>query len=246
MPVYPEIFDGPGRNHTKDAKGNPVITTKKYIVIHNTSNTRLASARDEASYAKNRTDGVSSHYYVDKTRVLQSLDTDWRAQHVGSKAGNDGGISYELTGLNGFTRDKWLSDIAWNKLADSIARDCRHHNIGVRTLRIVDMRSGNVTGIVTHDQCRQAWGGTDHTDPGPNFPMDHLIALVEARINPPVPTPPPTPAPDPAPVPDPVPVPVPDPAPVPSPVPVPPPVPVPATTWVDRIMAWLRRLFGGR
>lgn len=222
MPVNPAIFNGPGRNYTRASNGEPVITGKKYIVIHNTSNARLASAHDESTYAKRRTDGVSSHYYGDKHQLIQSLDTDWRAQHVGSKQGNDHGISYELTGNNQFTRDRWLSDINWDAVATQIAADCRHHGIEPRTLEIIQIKAGTMTGFITHDQCRQAFGGTDHTDPGPAFPMDHLINLVRMKLNPPPPPPPPV-VPEP-PLPPPV---IPSPPVTPPPPPVAPPPPVP-------------------
>src|SRR5690606_40333300 len=34
-------------------------------------------------------------------------------------------------------------------------------------------------GLITHYEMRDAWGGTDHWDPGPNFPIDHLISLLK-------------------------------------------------------------------
>lgn len=171
MPIYQSIYSGPPRSYGG-------ATTKKYIVIHNTSNARDASARDEASYAKNRTDGVSSHYYVDRTQIIQSLNTDLRANHVGSTAGNNGGISYEITGTNPRPRSWWLSNVAWSLLTAQIRKDCAHHGITPRLLTVAQIKTGSLTGIITHDQARQAWGGTTHTDPGPNFPLDHLLALV--------------------------------------------------------------------
>src|SRR5690606_31529528 len=134
----------------------------------------------EASYAKRRTDSVSSHYYVDETAIVQSLDTDLRAHHVGSRIGNDGGIAYEITGLINWSRKRWLSSVAWGKLGAAIARDCAAHGIPVRLCTVADLRAGR-GGIMTHDQARQAWGGTDHTDPGPNFPLDHLIKIIKGE-----------------------------------------------------------------
>lgn len=222
MPITDPYF-GPGRNYTRDSQGNPLITGKKYIVIHNTSNPRDASAQDEATYAKRREDGTSSHFYADHIGIIQSLDTDWRAQHVGSKQGNDHGISYEITGKNSYSRDWWLTHVNWDLLTRSIAAACRNHRIEPQVLDIIQIKAGTVTGIITHDQARQAWGGTDHTDPGPGFPMDHLIALVRQQLNPPPPPPPPA-VPEP-PLPPPVTPPQP-PAPPPAP-PVPPAAPAP-------------------
>lgn len=174
MPIYPEIYDGPPHSYTAR------WTRKRYIAVHNTSND--ASAEAEASYAKRRTDSVSSHYYVDPDSLIQSLNTDHRAWHAGSTEGNDRGIAYEITGTNGKSRTWWLGNVAWAKLAQQIAVDCREWGIVPQTLTVAQIQAGVATGVITHDQMRLAWGGTDHTDPGPNFPMDHLIALVRAEL----------------------------------------------------------------
>lgn len=173
MPIYSSIYDGPP-NRYGDNK-----TTKKWIVIHNTSND--APAVNEASYAKRRTDSVSSHYYVDGERIIQSLNTDYRAFHVGSSTGNSGGIAYEITGTNAKSRSWWLANVRWDLLAAQIRRDCAAHGITPRLLTVEEIKAGK-TGIMTHDQARRAWGGTDHTDPGPGFPMDHLLAQVKGDI----------------------------------------------------------------
>lgn len=175
MAKYASIWNGPGRNYSRDSDGRPVYTRKKIIVIHNTSND--ASDTNEASYAKRRTDGVSSHYYVDHNSITQSLDTDWRAWHVGSNEGNSTGISYEITGSNAKSRQWWIDNVYWRGLAAQIRADMDVHGIAARTLSVAEMRAGK-SGIVTHNQCRLAWGDTTHTDPGPNFPMDYLLKQV--------------------------------------------------------------------
>lgn len=170
MAVYSSIYDGPPNRYGSNK------TTKKWIVIHNTSND--APASNEASYAKRRTDSVSSHYYVDGERIIQSLNTDYRAFHVGSVTGNAGGIAYEITGTNAKSRSWWLANVRWDLLAAQIRKDCAAHGITPRLLTVEEIQAGK-TGIMTHDQARRAWGGTDHTDPGPGFPMDHLLAQVK-------------------------------------------------------------------
>lgn len=174
MATYSPIYSGPPRHY------GSTRTTKKYIAIHNTAND--ATAEQEASYAKRREDSVSSHYYVDPDSILQSLDTAYRAYHAGSTIGNSQAIAYEITGTNGKSRSWWLANVAWPLLARQIAADCRAHNIEPRLLSVAEIKAGSKTGIITHDQMRQAWGGTTHTDPGPNFPLDYLLALVKAEL----------------------------------------------------------------
>lgn len=171
--IYRNIYDGPPRSYIRERTG------KRWIVIHSTQND--ASAEGEASYAKRRPDGISSHYYIDGNSIVQSLDTDYGAHHVGSSIGNRGGISYELTGFAAWSRQRWLDRIAWPLLVVAIARDCAEHNIIPRDLSVAQIKSG-ATGIITHNQARLAWGHTTHTDPGPNFPMDHLVNQVQAAM----------------------------------------------------------------
>lgn len=159
---------------------------RKYgIAIHNTSND--ASDTDEASYATWRPDGVSSHFYVDADSVTQSIDTADRAGHAGSAHGNDHGISVEITGGNGKSRAWWLANVAWDKLGSVLAQVIRHHwpdeSFQVRRATVAEMKANpRVKALYGHDDMRRAWGGTDHTDPGPNFPWDRLINAVNAAL----------------------------------------------------------------
>jgi N-acetyl-anhydromuramyl-L-alanine amidase AmpD len=154
-------------------------TTKTGIAIHATANT--ASAENEASYARNRTDSVSSHFYVDDNSVIQSLDTKFLAWHAGNDEGNSRAVAIEITGQNAWTRQRWLDSVDWNGLAKLCAWICIRHNIAPRHLTVAQMQSG-APGIYTHNDMRLAWGGTDHTDPGPNFPMDYLLTLVSSEL----------------------------------------------------------------
>lgn len=177
MPIYRDIYDGPPRWYT-DRR-----TRKKYIMIHATANT--ASAEAEADYAKRRPDRTSSHYYVDDDSIVQSLNTDLRAWHAGNVEGNDHAISYELTARNMNVGRAWwldLDNIEWPLMTAAIARDCREHGITPRELSDSQLRGGAVTGFTTHVQGNRVWGGSSHTDPGPNFPMDHLVRQVRAAL----------------------------------------------------------------
>lgn len=177
MPIYRAIYDGPPRWFTNQK------TRKKYVMIHATANN--ATAENEASYAKRRPDSTSSHYYVDDDSIVQSLDTDLRAWHAGNTEGNDHAIAYELTAQNVNVGRAWWLDtdnIEWPLFADQVAKDCEAHGITPRTLTDAQLRVGSMTGIITHVQGNRVWGGSDHTDPGPNFPMDYLVSQVKKRL----------------------------------------------------------------
>ena len=165
-----------GRNDYADSDG------RKYgIAIHNTSND--ATAEGEASYATRRTDGISAHLYVDRDSIVQSLDTGDRAGHAGSSNGNNHAVAVEITGVNGWTRQQWLDRVAWSKLGAALAHVVRKYGIAVRRASVAEMKSNpRVKAFYGHDDMRRAWGGTTHTDPGPNFPWDRLFQAVNAAL----------------------------------------------------------------
>lgn len=169
-----------GRNSYSDRD-----SLKFGIAIHNTSND--ASDAGEASYAKRRTDGTSSHFYVDGDSVTQSLDTSKRAGHSGSVTGNENAIAVEITGGNGKSRAWWLANVDWAELGAVLAKVIRAHwpdgSFKVRRASVAEMRSNpKVRAFYGHDDMRRAWGGTTHTDPGPNFPWDRLFESVNAAL----------------------------------------------------------------
>jgi N-acetyl-anhydromuramyl-L-alanine amidase AmpD len=169
-----------GRNDYSDRDG-----LHYGIAIHNTSND--ASDEAEASYAKRRTDGVSAHLYCDDDSVTQSLDLNARAGHAGSNIGNDVAIAVEITGANGWSRAQWLANVAWDKLGAALAWVIRNDpdfaGFQVRRASVEEMRRNpRVKAFYGHDDMRRAWGGTTHTDPGPNFPWDRLFGAVNQAL----------------------------------------------------------------
>ncbi len=178
--IVPGIRFVQGKNNYSDVDG-----AKFGIGIHNTSND--ASDEGEASYATWRPDGTSSHLYVDDDSVTQSLDTARKAGHAGSSQGNENAIAVEITGGNGMSRSWWLANVAWDKLGAVLATIIRHHwpdgSFQVRRASVAEMKANpKVKAFYGHDDMRLAWGGTTHTDPGPNFPWDHLLAMVRAEL----------------------------------------------------------------
>src|SRR6266550_1890994 len=79
----------------------------RYIVVHYTAGSeRSTSAEDGAVYDQHRTDGTSTHYFVDSDSVVQCVLTKDRANAARAK-GNRLGIQYELCG-SAQTRAQWL------------------------------------------------------------------------------------------------------------------------------------------
>jgi hypothetical protein len=173
---YPDLPFVPPRSFSRGRDGNPV----QFIVIHHTAGSeRSTSAEDGAAYDARRTDGVSTHYFVDSNSIVQCVYT-WDRAHAAHSTGNRRGIQYELCGTLQ-TRDQWLdaaSDATLWNAARQIARDCRKYGLPVRKISPSQMLAG-ARGICGHADVTLAYRQGDHMDPGPNFPYDVLLQRVE-------------------------------------------------------------------
>lgn len=152
----------------------------RYITWHCTSNP-TSNAVGEAAFARNRTDGVGTHAVADATVCLQTQVTSLYLGHVGSSTGNRYGIAIECCGVNADSAAHWRPII--DRVAPFARAAMAKHGIANRWLTIEQMRDGHSTGHITHDMARIAWGSTDHTDPGPNFPKDHVTASIAGSAN---------------------------------------------------------------
>lgn len=159
-----------------------------WIVWHTTEqmNETLTSAEAIANYIADPGDGrrVSYSFTADANSVLQLVecsDSPWAA---GSRQANNRGIHYGLVGRASQTRAQWLDPFSRTML-DLVApiayADQERYGIPMRQCTVADLRAGR-RGHTTHNDCRLAFGGTTHTDPGPNFPWDYLFMAI-ARNN---------------------------------------------------------------
>jgi len=167
-----------GRNYATNPAG------RHYgIAVHCTAST--ATARQEADYATRRTDGIGSHFYVDGVEAIQSVDTIYKVNHAGSANGNNNAICLEQTGRTDWTREHWLSAINWGQMSYALAAVIKAELGGfqVRRASIAEMKANpRVAAFYSHDDMRLAWGGTTHTDPGPNYPWDKLFDSVNQAL----------------------------------------------------------------
>lgn len=157
------------------------------IVVHYTAGSeRSTSAEDGAAYDARRTDGTSTHYFVDSNSVVQCVET-WNRANAALYTGNRIGIQYELCGTVQ-TRAQWLdtaSDATITNAARQIARDCKKYGLPVRWLTPAQVRAGG-KGICGHADITLAFpaDGGDHMDPGTQFPRDVLLARVGQFLTP--------------------------------------------------------------
>lgn len=191
-PEYPDLTWVEPRAWGSGRDGKAV----RYIVIHYTAGAeRNTSAEDGAAYDARRTDGTSTHYFVDSNSVVQCVRTRDRGNAARHK-GNRLGIQYELCGT-AQTRAQWLDAASMATLknaARQVARDCRKYGIPARRLTTAQTRAAwtqfpnGPKGIVGHVDCTNAYpeDGGDHTDPGKDFPWDVFLGFVREELAPPI------------------------------------------------------------
>jgi len=177
-----------------DHPGLPFVQAKFYgrgrpdgpplwIVMHDMEASEYSGrAESTAAYFANPGDGrvVSSHYCVDDDSVVQCVALADVAYTVGNRPGNNRGINWELAGFARQTRDEWLDPFGramFARMAPYVRADATRYSIPLERRSVAELQAKR-KGITSHNDLRLAFGVTDHTDPGPAFPWDYLIALL--------------------------------------------------------------------
>ena len=96
---------------------------------------------------------------------------------------NQEGLHIEQRGTSDFTREMWLGERRNTMLrcAFHVANWCTIFDIPIRFLQEADLRAEGETarGITTHANVSNAFGVSNHQDPGPNYPIDVLMEDIE-------------------------------------------------------------------
>jgi N-acetyl-anhydromuramyl-L-alanine amidase AmpD len=131
---------------------------------------------------------ASAHFVVDDAEIIQCVrpqDVAWHAPGVNWRS-----LGIELAGYAFQTRDQWLD--AWGQkmlplAARLVAELCREYGISVRFVPADELNSpySTATGITTHQQVSAAFpcGNDGHSDPGPNFPTEYFLELVQGELS---------------------------------------------------------------
>jgi hypothetical protein len=121
---------------------------------------------------------ASAHYLVDANSIVQGVrdaDVAWHAPGA-----NHNGLGFEHAGYSAQRSREW-SDRYSRAMLDRSARlaaaKCRQYGIPAVWLFPVDLLAGR-RGITSHWNVSRAYRRSDHTDPGPSFPVDRYILLV--------------------------------------------------------------------
>ncbi|MFD4294128.1 N-acetylmuramoyl-L-alanine amidase [Rhodococcus sp. NPDC058532] len=152
------------------------------VCLHTSEGNPNIGAEGLANYQLTSRTG-SYHVIVDLSgkRLRENTD-DWVTWSSGNK-GNDILVHLCFTARADWSREQWLAqDRMLRAAATVVAHWCSTYRWPARSVNVAGL-----PGITTHDATR-AWGGTDHTDPGPNFPHDVFERMVADAMNP-TPTP---------------------------------------------------------
>lgn len=125
---------------------------------------------------------VSAHYCVDNDSVVQCVkdsDTAWTAPGA-----NANGLHVEHAGYASQRREDWQDGYSSAELALSamlVRSKCNQYGIPKEFVDVAGLKAGK-KGITTHAAVSQAFKLSDHTDPGPGFPMDVYLAMVRSGV----------------------------------------------------------------
>lgn len=162
----------------------------KLLVVHDMEalegpDTAESCAAYFARQPKGPPGGSSAHYCIDDNSVCQSVRDDdiaWAAPGANAQ-----GLHFELAGYANQSRDEWLDDYGWRLLeraAALFAEKAAEFRIPVVWLEPEDVAAG-LPGVTSHRNITIAFGTVGgHTDPGPNFPVDVFMGLVQRKPRP--------------------------------------------------------------
>ena len=108
-------------------------------------------------------------------QCVREKDVAWHA-----RGGNTHSIGVELAGFARQTTHAWEDAYSTGVLGHAsvlVANVCRRRRIPIRWLSADDLPAGR-RGITGHAQVSEAFGKSDHWDPGPGFPVESFLDRV--------------------------------------------------------------------
>lgn len=123
--------------------------------------------------------GTSAHDIFDPSEGVKMVPDNRVAWHVGP-GGNSFTRGSEHCAYTRYTREEWLSE-AGQAMLDLSARynaaAAKRDGVQPRWLSLTQL-AHKESGFCTHNDIRLVFGGTTHSDPGPNFPYDWYMDRV--------------------------------------------------------------------
>jgi N-acetylmuramoyl-L-alanine amidase/Putative peptidoglycan binding domain len=121
---------------------------------------------------------ASAHYCIDADSIVQCVREKDVAYHAPGT--NHNGVGLEHAGYARQSAEDWADDYSETMLrrsAELAATLCRKHDLPIVYVDAAGLIAGE-RGVTTHRAASAAFKKSDHTDPGPHFPMDHYLELI--------------------------------------------------------------------
>lgn len=149
------------------------------IGIHTMEAPESAStAENVAAYFAESSTQASAHWCVDnnsRVRCVADENSAWTMPPT-----NHYSLNVEIAGYAAQTSGDWedaYSQAALDIAAQCVAEWCEKYGIPVRHLTTAQLLAKE-KGIAGHIDVNNAFHGSTHTDPGPNFPWSQFLSLV--------------------------------------------------------------------
>ena len=160
---------------------SPATGASRLVVIHSMEcPIETGRARSVATwFAGPSAPQASAHYMVDPGEVWCGVQPPAEAWHCGGANRYAGGasIGIEQTGYAAYDAE-WLgspeAQAQLDRLVDLVGSLCDRYDIPRQWLTAEQLRAG-APGITTHGFLSSIGMGTDHTDPGPNWPVEEFM-----------------------------------------------------------------------
>lgn len=147
--------------------------TPKRIIIHSTESLNRPGMVDVLAipaFWQRQGKGYNAHLIIDGEGLTVKGAYDKQVCWAVA-GGNTGSLHIELIGSASFTALQWKKcDVGLKQAAKWCAYWCETHNIPILL--------STSRGICTHGMMSAAYGISDHTDPGKNFPLKEFIRRV--------------------------------------------------------------------
>lgn len=168
------------RNYTKGPRNCAIDV----IVLHTMENEEKPEGAENVAlwFAGSTAPQASAHYCIDSNSVVQCVrdsDIAWAAPPC-----NHNGLQLEHAGRAAQNRADWADPYSQAELrlsAKLAASLCKKYKIPVRWLSVADLKAGR-KGLASHANVSAAFHKSNHTDPGPNFPIAQYLALVSTEL----------------------------------------------------------------
>ncbi len=168
----------------KTFKSWPIGQRKvRVVVMHDMEfPERMTAAEDVARYFQHPDYPSSAHICVDNDSIIQCVKDSHEA--AGAPGCNHDGIHIELAGYGKQTKREWWDKYSLAMLAigaDAAAQYCLKYNLPPVHLTNQQLERGE-KGIVGHAQVSAVYKKSTHTDPGPNFPWEQFMVMVQNSV----------------------------------------------------------------